>query len=63
MLKEFKEFVIRGNVMDMADGIIGAAFGKIITLFVSDVMLPIGLLQGKVNFSNLFIESVSARKA
>lgn len=57
MLKEFKEFVMRGNVMDMAVGIIiGAAFGKIITSFVSDVLMPpIGLLLGKVDFSNLFI--------
>lgn len=57
MIKEFKEFVMRGNVMDMAVGIIiGAAFGKIITSFVSDVLMPpIGLLLGKVDFSNLFI--------
>lgn len=57
MLKEFKEFVMRGNVMDMAVGIIiGAAFGKIVTSFVSDVLMPpIGLLLGKVDFSNLFI--------
>jgi large conductance mechanosensitive channel len=57
MLKEFKEFVMRGNVMDMAVGIIiGAAFGKVITSFVSDVLMPpIGLLLGKVDYSNLFI--------
>ncbi|HSB08345.1 MAG TPA: large conductance mechanosensitive channel protein MscL [Blastocatellia bacterium] len=57
MLKEFKEFVMRGNVMDLAIGIIiGAAFGKIITSFVSDVLMPpIGLLLGKVDFSNLYI--------
>ena len=57
MWKEFKEFAMRGNVMDMAVGIIiGAAFGKIITSFVSDVLMPpIGLLLGKVDFSNLFI--------
>jgi large conductance mechanosensitive channel len=57
MLKEFKEFAMRGNVLDMAVGIIiGAAFGKIITSFVSDVLMPpIGLLLGKVDFSGLFI--------
>lgn len=48
MIKEFKEFIIKGNVLDMAVGIIiGAAFGKVVTSFVSDVlMLPIGLLLG-----------------
>ncbi len=57
MLKEFKEFVARGNVMDMAVGIIiGAAFGKIVTSFVGDILMPpLGLLLGKVDFSNLFI--------
>ncbi len=57
MLKEFKEFAVRGNVVDMAVGIvIGAAFGKIVTSFVSDMLMPpIGLLMGKVDFSNLFI--------
>jgi large conductance mechanosensitive channel len=57
MWKEFKEFAMRGNVMDMAVGIIiGAAFGKIITSFVNDVLMPpIGLLLGKVDFSNLFL--------
>jgi large conductance mechanosensitive channel len=57
MLKEFKEFAMRGNVLDMAVGIIiGAAFGKIITSFVSDILMPpIGLLLGKVDFSNLFV--------
>ena len=57
MLKEFKEFAMRGNVLDMAVGIIiGAAFGKIITSFVSDILMPpIGLLLGKVDFSGLFI--------
>lgn len=51
MLKEFKEFVIRGNVVDMAVGIvIGAAFGKIVTSFVSDILMPpIGLLMGKMD--------------
>ncbi len=58
MLKEFKAFVMRGNVIDMAVGIIiGAAFGKIVSSFVSDVLMPpIGLLLGKVDFSNLFID-------
>jgi large conductance mechanosensitive channel len=57
MIKEFKEFVIKGNVLDMAVGIIiGASFGKVVTSFVSDVLMPpIGLLLGKVDFSNLFI--------
>ncbi len=57
MLKEFKEFAMKGNVMDMAIGvIIGAAFGKIISSLVGDVLMPpIGLLLGKLDFSNLFI--------
>jgi len=57
MLKEFKEFAMRGNVLDMAIGIvIGAAFGKIVTSFVSDILMPpIGLLMGGVDFSNIFI--------
>jgi large conductance mechanosensitive channel len=57
MLKEFKEFAMRGNVLDMAIGIIiGAAFGKIVTSLVGDVLMPpIGLLLGKLDFSNLFI--------
>ncbi|HWO56622.1 MAG TPA: large conductance mechanosensitive channel protein MscL [bacterium] len=57
MLKEFKEFAMRGNVMDMAVGIIiGAAFGKIISSLVADVLMPpIGKLMGGVDFSNLFI--------
>ena len=55
MLKEFKEFAMRGNVMDMAIGIIiGASFGKIVSSFVNDVIMPpIGLLVGGVDFSNL----------
>ena len=58
MFKEFKTFVMRGNVLDLAVGIvIGAAFGKIVTSFVNDVVMPpIGLLLGKVDFSNLFID-------
>ncbi len=57
MLKEFKEFAMRGNVLDMAVGIIiGAAFGKIVTSFVEDVMMPpLGRLIGHVDFSNMFI--------
>jgi large conductance mechanosensitive channel len=57
MLKEFKEFTMRGNVLDMAIGIvIGAAFGKIVTSFVNDILMPpIGLLLGMVDFANLFI--------
>ena len=57
MLNEFKTFAMRGNVVDMAVGIIiGAAFGKIVSSLVSDVIMPpIGLLMGGVDFSNLFI--------
>jgi large conductance mechanosensitive channel len=57
MLKEFKEFAMRGNVLDMAVGIvIGAAFGKIVTSFVGDVLMPpIGVTLGKVDFSGLFL--------
>ena len=57
MLKEFKEFAMRGNVMDMAVGIIiGAAFGKIVSSLVDDVLMPpLGRLIGKVDFSSLFV--------
>jgi large conductance mechanosensitive channel len=57
MLKEFKEFAMRGNVVDLAVGvIIGGAFGKIVTSLTNDLIMPIvGLLLGKVDFSNLFI--------
>jgi len=57
MLKEFKEFAMRGNVLDMAIGIIiGAAFGKIVTSLVNDVIMPpIGLVLGKVDFTNLYL--------
>ena len=57
MVKEFKEFVMRGNVMDLAVGvIIGAAFGKIVGSLVNDVLMPmIGLLLGRVDFGNLFV--------
>ena len=56
MLKEFKTFAMRGNVIDLAIGVvIGGAFGKIITSFVNDVIMPpIGLLLGQVKFSDLF---------
>jgi large conductance mechanosensitive channel len=57
MLKEFRDFAMRGNVVDLAVGIvIGAAFGKIVTSFVSDILMPpLGLLLGRVDFSNLFL--------
>ncbi len=56
MLKEFKEFAMRGNVIDLAVGVvIGAAFGKIVDSLVKDIIMPpIGLLVGKVDFANLF---------
>jgi large conductance mechanosensitive channel len=72
MIKEFKEFISRGNVLDLAVGvIIGAAFGKIVSSFTNDIIMPpLGLLLGKVDFSNLFInlsgrpaESLAAAKA
>jgi large conductance mechanosensitive channel len=72
MLKEFKEFVMRGNVVDLAVGVvIGVAFGKIITSFVEDILMPpIGLALGGADFSNLFVSlsgrsypSVAAAKA
>lgn len=72
MLKEFKEFAMRGNVVDLAVGvIIGAAFGKIVSSLVEDVMMPpLGQLLGKVDFSRLFIsldgksyDSLDAAKA
>lgn len=57
MLKEFKEFVMRGNVLDLAVAvIIGAAFGKIVTSLVNDVLMPpIGLILGNVDFSDLYV--------
>ena len=57
MIKEFKEFAMRGNVLDLAIGIvIGAAFGQIVTSFVQDILMPpIGRLLGHVDFSNLFV--------
>ena|SRR5215510_2721365 len=57
MLKEFRDFVVRGNVLDLAVAvIIGGAFGKIVTSFVNDILMPpIGLLLGGVDFTNLFV--------
>jgi len=72
MLREFKNFIMRGNVLDLAVGIIiGGAFGKIISSFVADILMPpLGMIMGKVNFSDLFINlsgtaypSVAAAKA
>jgi large conductance mechanosensitive channel len=72
MIKEFKEFAMRGNVLDMAVGIvIGAAFGQIITSFVQDILMPpVGRLLGRVDFSNLLVslsgvhyDTVAAAKA
>ena len=58
MLKEFKEFIARGNVIDLAvEVVIGAAFGKIVTSLVEGIIMPpIGLLLGKADFSNLFVD-------
>jgi large conductance mechanosensitive channel len=63
MFQEFKKFALKGNVMDLAVGvIIGGAFGKIVTSLVNDVMMPpLGLLVGKVDFSNLFV-TISGEK-
>lgn len=57
IVSEFKEFAVKGNVMDMAVGIIiGAAFGKIVSSLVKDVIMPpVGLAMGKVDFSNMFV--------
>ena len=57
MMSEFREFAVKGNVLDMAVGvIIGGAFGKMVSSMVSDILMPpIGLLMGKVDFSSLFI--------
>lgn len=65
MFKEFKEFAMRGNVMDMAVGIIlGVAFGKIVSSFVGDVLMPpLGLLLGGLDFSNLFVDLSGAGHA
>ena len=65
MLKEFKEFAMRGNVLDLAVGVvIGAAFGKIVASLVDDVIMPpIGRLLGHVDFSNLFIDLTGTHHA
>src|SRR5690349_15478764 len=72
MLKEFKEFALKGNVVDMAVGIIiGAAFGRIVSSLVNDVLMPpIGKLMGNMDFSGLFValngnhyDSLAAAKA
>lgn len=65
MFKEFKDFAMRGSVLDMAVGIIiGAAFGTIVSSLVADVLMPpIGLLLGNVDFSNLFIVLASGQAA
>jgi large conductance mechanosensitive channel len=57
MWKEFKEFAMRGSIVDLAIGVVlGAAFGKIVTSFVNDILMPpLGLLIGRVDFSNLFV--------
>lgn len=64
MLKEFKEFALRGNVVDLAVGvIIGGAFGKVVSSVVSDILMPpIGKLTGGVNFSDLFINLDPSKK-
>ena len=63
MLEDFKKFIMRGNVMDLAIGvIIGGAFSKIVSSLVDDILMPpIGLLLGKVDFSNLFVSLTSHR--
>jgi large conductance mechanosensitive channel len=65
MLREIKEFAMRGNVVDMAVGIIiGAAFGSIVSSLVSDILMPpIGLLLGNVDFANLFLVLKSGKVA
>ncbi|MEX0766565.1 MAG: large conductance mechanosensitive channel protein MscL [bacterium] len=57
MLREFREFVMRGNMIDLAIGfILGAAFGKVVTSLVTDILMPpVGLALGRVDFANLFI--------
>ena len=62
MLKEFKEFALRGSLLDLAIGLVlGTAFGKIVTSFVNDILMPpVGLALGRVNFSNLFVNLTRA---
>lgn len=63
MLREFKEFIMRGNMVDLAIGLIlGAAFGKIVTSLVSDILMPpVGLVLGRVDFASLFISLTRER--
>ena len=65
MFKEFREFAMKGSVLDMAVGImIGAAFGAVVSSFVSDVLMPpIGLLLGNVDFSNLYLVLTAGKVA
>ena len=65
MLKEWKSFILRGNIVDMATGIIiGAAFSKIVSSFTSDILMPpLGLLLGKVDFSNFYVNLSSTEYA
>ena len=65
MLKEFKTFAMRGNVLDLAVAlVIGAAFGKVVTSFVADILMPpVGMVLGKADMSNLFIELSSTKHA
>lgn len=65
MMGEFKKFILRGNVMDLAIGvIIGGAFGKIVSSFVSDIVMPpLGLLLGKVDFTNLYVSLTGQKYA
>jgi large conductance mechanosensitive channel len=65
MWKEFKEFIMRGNVLDLAVGIvIGVAFGAVVTSLVKDIIMPpIGLLLGKINFTDLFINLTPEKAA
>jgi large conductance mechanosensitive channel len=65
VLKEFREFAMRGNVLDLAIGvIIGGAFGKIVTSFVNDIIMPpIGLILGRVDFANLYVNMSGGKYA
>lgn len=64
IVREFEKFAVRGNVMDMAVGIIiGAAFGKIVNSLVSDILMPpLGLLMGRVDFANIFVTLYDGQK-
>lgn len=65
MFKEFKQFIMRGNVLDLAIAVvIGAAFGRVVNSFVNDILMPpIGLLLGRVDFSDLFVDLSGQRHA